>query len=403
MSKNTLKRKIVILSLSSLISLNLSTTAYSYTNNGQAISGNVPQMPILYSATSSNEKLTYSEEAVYNAIYNAMLNQDDTAYLNNLSQIPNSTDTFRIMGKVLNDHPEIFYFSYSGTLYYTNGILKLAYSDTKENIKAKVSQINSKTNEILNSVIKEGMSPLQKELAIHDYLVLNTSYDITNYNNNTIPAESYNIYGTLLKNTAVCQGYSVTLKYLLNKVNIDSIVISSSSMNHAWNIVTIDGVKYHVDTTWDDPVPDQKNKTNYTYFNLSDAAMQKKGHTWTTTDYPACTSDKFNYFSNMTYVSNVNGVFYYSDATDSSLNKINLDGTGLTQITKNHALYPVVYKNWIYYSNYSYGGYIFKIKTDGTSGQMVNKIYSTDLQISNGKLYYKNNSNGATESITLTD
>ncbi|MDS0524248.1 DUF5050 domain-containing protein [Clostridium sp. SHJSY1] len=403
MIKNTLKRKIVILSLASLISSNLSTTAFSYTSDGQAISSNVPQMPILYSATSSTEKLNYSEEAVYNAIYRAMINLEDTAYLNNLSKIPNSNDTFRIMGKVLNDHPEIFYFSYSGTLYYTNGVLKLAYSDTKEKIKTQVAQITSKTNEILNSVIKEGMSPLQKELALHDYLVLNTSYDVTNYNNNTIPAESYNIYGTLLKNTAVCQGYSVTFKYLLNKVNIDSIVISSSSMNHAWNIVTIDGIKYHVDVTWDDPVPDQKNKTNYTYFNLSDTAIQKKSHKWTTTDYPACTNDKFSYFSNMTYVSNANGVFYYTDSSNSSLNKINLDGSGHTQLTKNHALYPVVYKNWVYYSNYSYAGYIFKIKTDGTGDQLVNKTYSTDLQISNGKLSYKNNSNDAIESITLTD
>lgn len=34
-------------------------------------------------------------------------------------------------------------------------------------------------------------------------------------------------------------------------------MVTSSSMNHAWNLIQIDGNYYHVDVTWDDPLQDR--------------------------------------------------------------------------------------------------------------------------------------------------
>lgn len=45
-------------------------------------------------------------------------------------------------------------------------------------------ELEDKIDEILNA-IDDDMSDLEKELAIHDYIVLNTAYDEENYNKDT--------------------------------------------------------------------------------------------------------------------------------------------------------------------------------------------------------------------------
>ena len=42
-------------------------------------------------------------------------------------------------------------------------------------------------NKIISENIRSDMSEYEKVLAIHDYIVLSTTYDIKNLNNNTIP------------------------------------------------------------------------------------------------------------------------------------------------------------------------------------------------------------------------
>ena len=41
-------------------------------------------------------------------------------------------------------------------------------------------------------------------------------------------------------------------------------------MNHAWNLVQLDGQWYHVDVTWDDPAPDRYGQVLHDYFLVTD-------------------------------------------------------------------------------------------------------------------------------------
>ena len=101
---------------------------------------------------------------------------------------------------------------------------------------------------------------------------MNTKYDLRS----TIPDDSHNVYGVLLKGIGVCDGYATTTQLLLTIAGLDCITIrgvaasSLGSEGHAWNIIKIDGIHYHLDTTWDDPVPDTKGFVRYDYFNLTD-------------------------------------------------------------------------------------------------------------------------------------
>lgn len=137
-----------------------------------------------------------------------------------------------------------------------------------KNLKECLDQANSKATKI------------DKEKAVHDWIILHCEYDEKNYNNGTIPWSSYNPEGVFINGTAVCNGYALAFQLCMEILGIDSkIIVGTASYNyHAWNIVKMDdGCWYHVDVTWDDPVPDEEGRVNYRYFNITDSYMRSYG------------------------------------------------------------------------------------------------------------------------------
>lgn len=154
-----------------------------------------------------------------------------------------------------------------------------------------------RAEEIIKEIIKDNMTDYEKELAIHDYLVLNSKYDHINYLNNTIPESSYTIYGLFMNGKGVCQAYSEATKLLLNMVGIECEIVegTANSENHEWNLVKLDGDYYMLDVTWDDPYPDEKGKVKYDYFNLTNDEMAKT-HKWNTNRWPIAQGTKYNFY-----------------------------------------------------------------------------------------------------------
>ena len=237
-----------------------------------------------------DEKLTY----LYNTIYNALVNLDDSVNLSKYG-IPEVKVVFDIRKKVLDDHPEIFYFEHKNSFYWNDGQLDFKYIDSKDNIKLMRSELDKKVDYILKNNITDSMTNLEKVMAIHDYIVLNTEYDENG-------KFAFDAYGILIKGKGVCQGYSLSAKLLLNKLGIECICVPSDEMRHMWNMVNIDGEWYHMDCTWDDPVPDRKGIVGYEYFALSDKDIStgKKPHTgWDKNVFPKCSNDKYRVFKDM--------------------------------------------------------------------------------------------------------
>ena len=110
----------------------------------------------------------------------------------------------------------------------------------------------------------EGKTDIDKIVAIHDYLVLNTAYD-SNFH-----PDSHYVEGTLNNNLAVCSGYASAFRLLLMLQDIPCEYVWSEKGNHGWNLVQLDGKWYHIDVTWDDPVPDEKGRLLYTHFMMTD-------------------------------------------------------------------------------------------------------------------------------------
>ena len=117
----------------------------------------------------------------------------------------------------------------------------------------------------------EGKSDIDKIIAIHDYLVLNTAYD----SQFAFVPDSHYVEGTLNNNLAVCSGYASAFRLFLALQGITCEYVWSDSGNHGWNLVQLDGEWYHVDVTWDDPVPDVEGRVVYTHFMMTDEEIAR--------------------------------------------------------------------------------------------------------------------------------
>ncbi len=125
-----------------------------------------------------------------------------------------------------------------------------------------------------NEAVERANNVLERTLMLHDYLAYSAEYDAERLDNGTMPDDSYRCAGVLVHKIGVCQSYAYAYKYILDGYGIETDVVTSKAMNHAWNVVKIDSAYYHVDVTWDDPTPDRFSRVDHDYFLLSDSAMR---------------------------------------------------------------------------------------------------------------------------------
>ena len=127
------------------------------------------------------------------------------------------------------------------------------------------NQLEKAVSDILSG-IEQSWTDLQKVIYLHDYITSTKCYDLT--------YSKYSAYDILVTGTAVCQGYAEAFWYLTYKLGIECKIVASDTLNHAWNIVKINGKWYQLDLTWDDPIQDVPGRSVHTYFLLSDSQFR---------------------------------------------------------------------------------------------------------------------------------
>lgn len=122
----------------------------------------------------------------------------------------------------------------------------------------KEKETDKKVKAILKELDLKDKSDYQKIRAIHDYLCDHVEYD-TEKSGDDKGGTEHTAYGALVEGKSVCQGYAISMYRLLLESGVDCRVIDGEgkeaggpSSAHSWNIVSIGGVYFYVDTTWDD-------------------------------------------------------------------------------------------------------------------------------------------------------
>lgn len=152
----------------------------------------------------------------------------------------------------------------------------------KKVLNEVLNQIYNKKQEIISSI--DGETTYEKVLQVHDWIINNIEYSTEDSRGKN----PYNIYGALIENYAVCEGYAETFKYILDELEIPCILVSGKvtntnniTQNHEWNYVKIDNKWYAVDCTWDDPIIEGNgyltNTEKHKYF-LKGAKEINKNH-----------------------------------------------------------------------------------------------------------------------------
>ena len=154
-------------------------------------------------------------------------------------------------------------------------------------------KLYDKVEDVLKQIIKPDMTDYEKELAIHDYIVVHCQYGYVESSKDY----AYRAYGALVQNKAVCNGYAEAMALLMTCVGIENQIVTGTADNelHAWNQVCLDGNWYQVDATWDDPLPDRGVFAGHEYFNVTDEIMDER-HDWKQDAFPACDSTDYNYY-----------------------------------------------------------------------------------------------------------
>lgn len=220
---------------------------------------------ILYDKLYNNmEKLkTGTYTADYDTAFDDLLhNENGTEILNNSFQLAINALTF--------DNPELFYIDITKINLITE-ILTKPFSTTYRvkiggngqnylaNLFTESNNVNDeidKVNRIKNDIIaRTGEDDIENLKIVHDYLIDTTSYDM-NWGKSV-----YTIYGTLVNQRAVCEGYARAYKTILDELGIPCIIACGIARNnegatesHAWNYVYVNNNWYAVDVTWDDPI-----------------------------------------------------------------------------------------------------------------------------------------------------
>ncbi len=235
-----------------------------------------------------------SWEAAKKDIYTALKEGKSSVDIKKYNISTGNIDT--LVQEIRDQYPDLFFadpnrYSYVGNTVYA---IQISYNELNT-AEAKSAYEQAVNNALLS--INSKMTDLEKALALHDYLVKNTIYDP----NPTLA--SHNAYAALVTKKAVCDGYSKAYLELLNRCGIESYIVRSVDMDHVWNQVHIGDYWYNIDVTWDDPTPDRCNIVSYTYFMLSDNAINAKEH-YSWTYYYECTDSTYDRTNNWDKIAN---------------------------------------------------------------------------------------------------
>lgn len=238
------------------------------------------------------DQLSEKEQEYYAIMRDAVMNFEDEAVFPE----PLSAEVLRkLFVTVYYQEEDIFWLD---SMFYSrpNDFFsqKLTYRFSREEAAAMQQEIDVRVNEIFSSFGPD-TSDYEKLLRFHDELVLGCTFREGEKYSNTV-------YGALVAGQAQCEGYALAYEYLCRRAGIECFTVTGSSPQgaaHAWNMVKLEGMWYHVDCTWDDPIltPEDKDFVRHYYFLVSDSDIIGVTHIpdGTYYTYPICSSRE-NYY-----------------------------------------------------------------------------------------------------------
>ena len=140
--------------------------------------------------------------------------------------------------------------------------------------QAQEKAVDAKVDQILQELNVDGKTDVEKVYAIYDYMINHIRYDYEHLDDTTY-MQKYTAYAALVENTSVCMGYALAFYRLALACGVDARYINSDPMNHAWDIVKVDGQYYYLDATWDEKITHDTADLPGSYFLRGTESWQR--------------------------------------------------------------------------------------------------------------------------------
>lgn len=133
------------------------------------------------------------------------------------------------------------------------------YVDSAEKCTEMLDFIEREYLTLLNEIITDDMTELEKVLAVYQYFAQRISYDYEwldafYSSDDRFLFPGIAVYQALKNNRGVCHTYTYLCEFAFQQLGIDCIRafsdVQDSDSSHMWLIVWIDGSAFHVDPTW---------------------------------------------------------------------------------------------------------------------------------------------------------
>ena len=202
------------------------------------------------------------------------------------------SDSFTLLLHLLNmECPEIMQIDFSKDItYYENaqsGLVESVqwnYTMDQETYFEKVEQCQDVVNALIATT--EGMPEADKHKIVFDYLANSCTYAAEG-------EDISNAYGAMVLGNAKCDGISLAYKWIMEDMGYRCFCLFgepvSGGMNHAWNVVEVDGTFLDMDVTADVRYTDRKVPILYQAYKVS--------NTWIRSQYKL--NPVFEYFSDI--------------------------------------------------------------------------------------------------------
>ena len=181
------------------------------------------------------------------------------------------------------------------SVYDTSAILAAWENGNAVSLPGYDREIYYAAQTVLDGILEDGMSDLEKEAAIYYWIVNHVNYDWTHQDvMRETPRESFTPYGGLVNHTAVCLGYATTFQLLMDLAGVECITVVGASRDstedHGWNMVRLNGKWYCVDVTWDANYREYGNtrgrERDWMFFNITSDRMAATDHQWDYANVP---------------------------------------------------------------------------------------------------------------------
>ncbi|SKB68990.1 Transglutaminase-like superfamily protein [Lysinibacillus sp. AC-3] len=249
----------------------------------------------------------------------------------------------------------------------------------------KEKKVDAYVQDFAKKFITDDMDDFHRAKAVNDFVVQLATYTEKG------DSQGQAVYELISKETGVCQAYTLLAYRLFLATGLDAKYVYGYSDNqlHAWNLVSVNGDWYHIDTTWNDITPSEPYAISYAYFLVNDEKLSED-HIWANENYFAATSNTYDFMHDMWYTDTIGNVIYYNSLDDDMVYAYDLATKQNRQVTETACYYLAAFEDAIYCSDYDNAGFLTKIFINDGSEEVLLEEEVLNLFVDDkGVLFYE--------------